>query len=123
MRATGQARSLTGQLEEHERRLVAARAILGEWLGGSGGGWQDSGGVWLAMKPTKSAVVDRKTLMSRRDTLLAELAQLEARRREGSALPEKSERRRLRILNELEQIYSELDATVGPRGGGEGIAA
>jgi len=80
-------------------------------------------GVWLAMKPTKSAVVDRKTLMSRRDTLLAELAQLEARRREGSALPEKSERRRLRILNELEQIYSELDATVGPRGGGEGIAA
>lgn len=50
MRATGQARSLTGQLEEHERRLVAARAILGEWLGGSGGGWQDSGGVWPAMK-------------------------------------------------------------------------
>ena len=38
MRATGQAASLTGQLEEHERRLVLARAILGEWLGGSGGG-------------------------------------------------------------------------------------
>ncbi len=50
MRATGQTRSLTGSLEEHERRLVAARAILGEWLGGSGGGWQDSGGVWPAMK-------------------------------------------------------------------------
>ena len=33
-----------------ERRLVAARAILGEWLAGSGGGWQDSGGVWPAMK-------------------------------------------------------------------------
>ncbi|HZN67623.1 MAG TPA: hypothetical protein VFB66_20205, partial [Tepidisphaeraceae bacterium] len=46
MRATGQAKSLTGPLQEHERRLVAARAILGEWLGGSGGGWQDSGGVW-----------------------------------------------------------------------------
>jgi hypothetical protein len=46
MRATGQAASLTGQLTEAERRLVAARAILGEWLGGSGGGWQDSGGVW-----------------------------------------------------------------------------
>jgi hypothetical protein len=29
---------------------VAARAILGEWLGGSGGGWQDSGGVWPGMK-------------------------------------------------------------------------
>src|SRR5262249_33705095 len=50
MRATGQAGSLTGQLEEHERRLVLARAILGEWLGGSGGGWQDSGGVWPGMK-------------------------------------------------------------------------
>jgi hypothetical protein len=50
MRATGQARSLTGPLTEPERRLVAARAILGEWLGGSGGGWQDSGGVWPAAK-------------------------------------------------------------------------
>jgi len=29
---------------------VAARAILGEWLGGSGGGWQDSGGLWPAIK-------------------------------------------------------------------------
>ena len=36
--------------DEDDRRLVAARAILGEWLGGSGGGWQDSGGVWPGMK-------------------------------------------------------------------------
>jgi hypothetical protein len=50
MRATGQARSLTGPLEESERRLVAARAILGEWIGGSGGGWQDSGGIWPGIK-------------------------------------------------------------------------
>jgi hypothetical protein len=50
MRATGQAKSLAGQLQESERRLVAARAILGEWLAGSGGGWQDSGGVWPGMK-------------------------------------------------------------------------
>jgi len=50
MRATGQAVSLTGPLSEPERRLVAARAILGEWLGGSGGGWQDSGGVWPGIK-------------------------------------------------------------------------
>ncbi len=49
MRATGQA-ALTGGLAEEERRLVAARAILGEWLGGSGGGWQDSGGVWPGIK-------------------------------------------------------------------------
>ena len=50
MRATGQIHALTGSLEEHDRRLVAARAILGEWLGGSGGGWQDSGGVWPGIK-------------------------------------------------------------------------
>ena len=50
MRATSQIHALTGSLEEHERRLVAARAILGEWLGGSGGGWQDSGGVWPGIK-------------------------------------------------------------------------
>ncbi|MGO9230073.1 MAG: UTP--glucose-1-phosphate uridylyltransferase, partial [Bryobacteraceae bacterium] len=50
MRATGQGRSLHGSLQEDERRLVLARAILGEWLGGSGGGWQDSGGVWPGMK-------------------------------------------------------------------------
>jgi hypothetical protein len=50
MRATGQARALAGPLAEDERRLVAARAILGEWLGGSGGGWQDSGGTWPGIK-------------------------------------------------------------------------
>ena len=50
MRATGQAKSLTGQLAEEERRLVLARALLGEWLSGSGGGWQDSGGLWPGMK-------------------------------------------------------------------------
>jgi hypothetical protein len=50
MRATGQIQSLTGGMQENDRRLVAARAILGEWLGGSGGGWQDSGGVWPGIK-------------------------------------------------------------------------
>jgi len=50
MRATNQVQSLEGSLSESERRMVAARAILGEWLGGSGGGWQDSGGVWPGIK-------------------------------------------------------------------------
>ena len=50
MRATRQTKSLTGGLEESERRLAASRAILGEWIGGSGGGWQDSGGVWPGIK-------------------------------------------------------------------------
>ncbi len=50
MRATGQIRSLETSLTEEERRIVAARSILGEWLGGSGGGWQDSGGIWPGIK-------------------------------------------------------------------------
>jgi len=50
MRATGQIRALEGPMHEDERRMVAARAILGEWLGGSGGGWQDSGGLWPGIK-------------------------------------------------------------------------
>jgi len=53
MRATAQTRDLTGILTEDERRLVAAKAILGEWIGGSGGGWQDSGGVWPGVKLIK----------------------------------------------------------------------
>ncbi len=55
MRATGQAQSLEGPLLEAERRLVLARALLGEWLGGSGGGWQDSGGVWPGIKLIEGA--------------------------------------------------------------------
>jgi hypothetical protein len=50
MRATGQIASLNGPMLESERRIVAARAILGEWIGGSGGGWQDSGGLWPGIK-------------------------------------------------------------------------
>ena len=50
MRATGQTAQLVGAPTESERRTVAARAILGEWLGGSGGGWQDSGGLWPGAK-------------------------------------------------------------------------
>ncbi len=56
MRATGQAQSLAGPLHEEERRLVLARALLGEWLSGSGGGWQDSGGVWPSMKLIEGAL-------------------------------------------------------------------
>ena len=50
MRATGQARRLTGPLDADAAKVVVARAILGEWLGGSGGGWQDSGGVFPGVK-------------------------------------------------------------------------
>ena len=50
MRATGQTRNLTGPLDPEEAKVVVARAILGEWLGGSGGGWQDSGGIFPGIK-------------------------------------------------------------------------
>ncbi|MFQ5900120.1 MAG: UTP--glucose-1-phosphate uridylyltransferase [Thermodesulfobacteriota bacterium] len=50
MRFSGQISNQTGPLSEGERRIVASRAILGEWLGGSGGGWQDSGGLWPGIK-------------------------------------------------------------------------
>ncbi len=50
MRFSGQIDNQTGRLENEERRTVASRAILGEWLGGSGGGWQDSGGLWPGIK-------------------------------------------------------------------------
>lgn len=56
MRATNQVATLTGSLTEVDRRIVAARAILGEWLGGSGGGWQDSGGVWPGIKLIEGCV-------------------------------------------------------------------
>lgn len=56
MRATNQVSSLEGGQSESDRRLIAARAILGEWIGGSGGGWQDSGGVWPGIKLIEGAV-------------------------------------------------------------------
>jgi hypothetical protein len=50
MRFSGQIKNRTGTITDEERRTVASRAILGEWLGGSGGGWQDSGGLWPGIK-------------------------------------------------------------------------
>ena len=68
MRATRQTTSLEGKLTEQERRLIASRAILGEWIGGSGGGWQDSGGVWEDIKRiegTLAAIGDPEWNVSR----------------------------------------------------------
>jgi hypothetical protein len=90
MRATAQTSSLTGPLAEHERRLVLARALLGEWLGGSGGGWQDSGGVWPGMKLIEGVLagegdpefgVSRGRLMPRHRILDANDASPETRRK------------------------------------------
>ncbi|MGH9611644.1 MAG: UTP--glucose-1-phosphate uridylyltransferase, partial [Bryobacteraceae bacterium] len=90
MRATRQAASLTGPLQEHERRLVLARALLGEWLGGSGGGWQDSGGVWPGMKLIEGVLagegdpemgISRGRLMPQHRILDANDASFETRRK------------------------------------------
>ncbi|MEN8262907.1 MAG: UTP--glucose-1-phosphate uridylyltransferase [Nitrospirota bacterium] len=58
MRFSGQIKNLTGPIQEDERRVVASRAILGEWLGGSGGGWQDSGGLWPGIKVIKGRLAE-----------------------------------------------------------------
>ncbi len=90
MRATGQIRSLTGPMEETERRMVAARAILGEWLGGSGGGWQDSGGLWPGIKLIEGALaqptdpehgISRGCLLPRHTLLGTDLISAEARKK------------------------------------------
>lgn len=58
MRATTQVDPLVGGLDEADRRLVAGRAILGEWLGGSGGGWQDSAGLWPGIKVIEGVIAE-----------------------------------------------------------------
>jgi hypothetical protein len=90
MRATSQVASLTGGLEEEERRIVAARAILGEWIGGSGGGWQDSGGVWPGIKLIQGVIaqpgdveydISRGCLLPRHKVFLRDEVSGETRRR------------------------------------------
>lgn len=48
MRFSGQV-SL-GEIDEELKKEAAIRAIFAEWLGGSGGGWQDYGGMWGGFK-------------------------------------------------------------------------
>jgi galactokinase/mevalonate kinase-like predicted kinase len=90
MRATGQTESLEGGLVERDRRQIAARAILGEWLGGSGGGWQDSGGVWPGIKWIRGCLaepgdpefgVSRGRLLPQHTVLDSQIVPPEARRR------------------------------------------
>jgi hypothetical protein len=83
-------------------------------------------GVWLSMSAGATEQMARTRLMARRDTLLGELAKLERRRRtRGGELEDSRDAgRRQQLLSELERIYGELDqASGGPQGGGEGIAA
>ena len=80
-------------------------------------------GVWLSVTARSRSRDARKRLMARRDTLLGELARLEELAR-TDRMTQKDAARRQRMVAELEQIYGELDeASAGPQGGGEGIAA
>ena len=108
MRATGQVASLTGRLDDRERRIVAGRAILGEWLGGSGGGWQDSGGLWPGMKLIEGVVADAKDVEwgSSRGRLLPSYALL------GSNQVPDAARRRLEAS--LVVVHGGMAANVGP---------
>jgi hypothetical protein len=108
MRATGQTKNLEGGLEESERRLVASRAILGEWIGGSGGGWQDSGGVWPGIKSIQGTFaqegdpefgISRGTLLPRHKVLQGE-----------EAHPEAAER----IMKSLVLMHGGMASNVGP---------
>jgi hypothetical protein len=81
--------------------------------------------TWLSVTARSSRGRDRQALAAKRDSLLGDLAQLEARYRDGAIAGARYLPRRQRILAQLEQIYAELDDAggVGPQGGGEGIAA
>ena len=79
-------------------------------------------GAWLGFGGRKRDT-SRQALTNRREALLQELDQLDARRRDGSMSAERHAARRQRLMQELEQIYGELDQTTSPQGGGEGVAA
>ncbi len=108
MRFSGQIKNQTCPLKEEERRIAASRAILGEWLGGSGGGWQDSGGLWPGIK-----------LISGK---LAEKGHPEFGVSRGCLLPEHNifSRDRIskdvenKIINSLVLIHGGISQDVGP---------
>jgi len=78
-------------------------------------------GIWLALPGAAGTGQSRKRLMARREALLAELAQIEERARDGRS-SNRDATRRPSVVAELEQIYGELDEA-SPHGGGEGLAA
>lgn len=108
MRATGQTAGLEGPMQESERRIVAARAILGEWIGGSGGGWQDSGGLWPGIKLIEGTMaeagdpeagISRGRLLPRHRLLGPERVPLAAR---------------ARLQNSLVLVHGGMAQNVGP---------
>lgn len=64
-------------------------------------------GVWLGSRGARRDVP--AALARRRDELLAQLTTLELRRRTGTSDVERQDRRRQRIIGELEHVYEELE--------------
>ena len=80
-------------------------------------------GIWLAFGARSKEQDAARRLIARRDALLAQLTEIEERRRTATG-PPVNEARRQKLIAELEQIYGELDEEgAGPQGGGEGVAA
>lgn len=50
MRFSGQMSNDDREISDEDKMQVVARCIYGEWLGGSGGGWQDCAGLWGGFK-------------------------------------------------------------------------
>jgi hypothetical protein len=80
-------------------------------------------GVWLSVAAYSKRNESQQQLVRRRDSLLNELAQLEAKRRAGTVNVDRYTARHHRLMGELEHIYGELDEVGRPQGGGEGVAA
>ena len=88
--------------------MAAARAILGEWLGGSGGGWQDSGGVWPGIKLIEGVAGERGRYGVRHQPRQIAAESSHSRREEVSA-----ETRR-RLQDSLVLVHGGMAQDVGP---------
>jgi hypothetical protein len=108
MRATGQIARLNGDLDDDERRMIVGRAILGEWLAGSGGGWQDSAGVWPGIKIMEGVVAREGDVEygSSRGCLLPRHTPLD-----GVRVPDRA---REKLLESLVVVHGGLAANIGP---------
>jgi hypothetical protein len=68
-------------------------------------------GAWLAFRITATTPDSQAALEKRRDAALGKLEDLERARRSGSMADERYLPRRERLLNDLEHIYGQLDAS------------
>lgn len=60
LRFSGQLPCGNAGVTDKDKMDVAARCIYGEWLGGSGGGWQDYGGLWGGFKIITGQQADKE---------------------------------------------------------------